>query len=123
MTWSITRGLLCLIDGSKGLYAALTKALDGYVVIQRCQWHKRENVISYLPKGKQDEIKKALQNAYDLPTYKDAKAALDALKPELTLINEDATKSLERRTRRNPEPASPKTHAAVEAVLSYDQLH
>ena len=61
-----------LLDGSKGLYAALTKALDGYVVIQRCQWHKRENVISYLPKGKQDEIKKALQNAYDLPTYKDA---------------------------------------------------
>ena len=89
------KGLLCLIDGSKGLYAALTKALDGYVVIQRCQWHKRENVTSYLPKGKQDEIKKALQNAYDLPTYREAKAALDALKPELTLINEDATKSLE----------------------------
>ena len=56
---------------------------------------QRENVTSYLPKGKQDEIKKALQNAYDLPTYKEAKAALDALKPELTLINEDATKSLE----------------------------
>ena len=89
------KGLLCLIDGSKGLYAALTKALSGYVVIQRCQWHKRENVTSYLPKGKQDEIKKALQNAYDLPTYREAKAALDALKPELTLINEDATKSLE----------------------------
>ncbi len=50
---------------------------------------------AYLPKGKQDEIKKALQNAYDLPTYREAKAALDALKPELTLINEDATKSLE----------------------------
>ena len=80
---------------SKGLYAALTKALGGYVVIQRCQWHKRENVTSYLPKGKQDEIKKALQNAYDLPTYREAKAALDALKPELTLINEDVTKSLE----------------------------
>ncbi len=89
------KGLLCLIDGSKGLYAALTKALDGYVVIQRKEWHKRENVTSYLPKGKQDEIKKALQNAYDLPTYREAKAALDALKPELTLINEDATKSLE----------------------------
>ena len=92
---SYHKGLLCLIDGSKGLYAALTKALSGYVVIQRCQWHKRENVTSYLPKGKIDEIKKALQNAYDLPTYKEAKAALDALKPELTLINEDATKSLE----------------------------
>ena len=95
MIWSITKGLLCLIDGSKGLYAALTKALDGYVVIQRCQWHKRENVISYLPKGKQDQIKKALQNAYDLPTYREAKAALDALKPELALMNESAQNSLE----------------------------
>ena len=50
---------------------------------------------SYLPKGKQDEIKKALQNAYDLPTYREAKAALYAIKPELALINEDALKSLE----------------------------
>ena len=89
------KGLLCLIDGSKGLYAALTKALDGYVVIQRCQWHKRENVRAYLPKGKQDEIKKALQHAYDLPTYQEAKAALDALKPELALMNESAQNSLE----------------------------
>ena len=57
------KGLLCLIDGSKGLYAALTKAFSGYVVIQRCQWHKRENFTSYLPKNKQDQIKKALQQA------------------------------------------------------------
>ena len=42
------QGLLCLIDGSKGLYSAITKALDGYVAIQRCQWHKRENVINYV---------------------------------------------------------------------------
>ena len=36
---------------TKGLYAAVKKALSGYVAIQRCQWHKRENVIAYLPKG------------------------------------------------------------------------
>ena len=89
------KGLLCLIDGSKGLYAALTKALDGYVVIQRCQWHKRENVLSYLPKNKQEQIKKALQHAYDLPTYKEARTALLSLKAELALINEDALSSLE----------------------------
>ena len=98
------KGLLCIIDGSKGLYAALTKALSGYVVIQRCQWHKRENVMSYLPKNKQDEIKacavmilygKARQHAYDLPTYKEAKTALLSLKSELAQINEDALKSLE----------------------------
>ena len=55
---------------------------------------KRENVTSYLPKGKQDEIKKTLQNAF-LPTYREAKAALDALKPELTCDQRRRTKSLE----------------------------
>jgi len=89
------QGLLCLIDGSKGLYSALRKALDGYVAIQRCQWHKRENVIAYLPKGEQEDVKKALQDAYDQETYKSAKAALNALKPSLALMNESALKSLE----------------------------
>ncbi|MDP6526895.1 MAG: transposase [Arenicellales bacterium] len=89
------QGLLCLIDGSKGLYNALTKALAGYVAIQRCQWHKRENVIAYLPKGEQEEMKKALQDAYDRETYQEAKAALKALKPALSLMNESALNSLE----------------------------
>jgi len=89
------QGLLCLIDGSKGLHSALTKALDGYVAIQRCQWHKRQNVTAYLPKGQQKEVKKALQDAYDLESYKEAKAALNALKPSLALMNESALTSLE----------------------------
>lgn len=89
------QGLLCLIDGSKGLYSALTKALDGYVAIQRCQWHKRENVISYLPKQNQEEVKSALLDAYNQETYPQAKAALNALKPSLALINESAQASLE----------------------------
>ena len=42
--------LLVVLDGNKGLYAAVTKALAGYVVVQRCQWHKRENVLEYLDK-------------------------------------------------------------------------
>jgi putative transposase len=89
------QGLLCLIDGSKGLYSALTKALDGYVAIQRCQWHKRENVISYLTKENQEEVKNALQEAYDKETYPQAKAALQALRPSLALMNESALGSLE----------------------------
>ena len=89
------QGLLCLIDGSKGLYSAITKALDGYVAIQRCQWHKRENVISYLPKQNQEEVKNALRDAYNQETYPQAKAALHALRPSLALMNESAQRSLE----------------------------
>ena len=67
-------GLLALIDGSKGFYNALTKALQGYVLIQRCQWHKRENVVAYLPKNEQAPLRRKLQKAYDQETYEQAKA-------------------------------------------------
>lgn len=90
-----TEGLLVVIDGSKGLYSAVTKALAGYVCIQRCQWHKRENVVSYLPPAQQDHIRRELQKAYQQETYKQARAALDALKPELALMNQSALSSLE----------------------------
>jgi putative transposase len=42
----IEEGLLVIIDGSKGLRAAVGKAFHDQAIIQRCQWHKRENVVS-----------------------------------------------------------------------------
>lgn len=89
------QGLLVVIDGSKGIHSAVTKTLAGYVVVQRCQWHKRENVASYLAKSDQTRIRRALQKAYDLETYAQAQAALDALKPQLALLNASALSSLE----------------------------
>jgi len=41
-------GLLFIIDGAKGLLKAIEKVFGEYAVIQRCQWHKRENIVSYL---------------------------------------------------------------------------
>ncbi len=41
-------GLLAKIDGSKGLRKAIEKTYGKLSLVQRCQWHKRENVISYL---------------------------------------------------------------------------
>jgi len=89
------QGLLVLMDGSKSLYNAVTKTLKGYVVVQRCQWHKRENIVSYLPKQDRPRIRRKLQKAYDKDTYEEAKAALNALKPELKLMNQSALHSLE----------------------------
>lgn len=89
------QGLLVVLDGSKGLRSAVTKALKGYVRIHRCQWHKRENVVSYLPEGERPRIRRKLQKAYDCDTYEEAKAALDSLKPELKLMNQSALASLE----------------------------
>ena len=38
-------GLLCVIDGAKGLRKALQTVFGSHAVVQRCQWHKRENVV------------------------------------------------------------------------------
>ena len=89
------QGLLVVLDGSKGLYSAVTKALKGYVRVHRCQWHKRENVVSYLPEAERPRIRRKLQKAYDRDSYREAKAALEALKPELNLMNQSALTSLE----------------------------
>lgn len=90
-----SEGLLAVIDGSKGIYAAVAKTFRNEVVIQRCQWHKRENVVSYLKKEEQDYFRQRLQRAYEKPTYKEAKHALNLLSKELSLKNISAQHSLE----------------------------
>ena len=44
----VSQGLLLILDGGKGLRAAVRKAFRHRALVQRCQWHKRENVVSYL---------------------------------------------------------------------------
>ena len=42
-------GLLVVTDGAKGLHAAVREVFGTAARLQRCQWHKRENVLAYLP--------------------------------------------------------------------------
>ena len=91
----IADGLLCVIDGSKGLRKALYEVLGGKVLVQRCQWHKRENVIGYLPKGMQASMRRRLQEAYEEPTYEKAKEKLLKIREELQQINRSAVNSLD----------------------------
>ena len=89
----LDRPLLVVLDGSKGMGAAVRDVL-GDVPVQRCQWHKRENVLSYLAKQDQPAWPRKLQAAYAHPTYADAKRALERLYRELRLKNESAAASL-----------------------------
>lgn len=89
------QGLLCVIDGAKGLRKALQTVFGRQAVVQRCQWHKRENVVAYLPKGQQATWRQRLQRAYERPTYAEARAALLELRRELGLLNRSAAASLE----------------------------
>src|SRR6266516_3850358 len=58
-------GLLVVIDGGKGLRSAVRAVFAKKALVQRCMWHKRENVVSYLPKSEQASWRRRLQHAYD----------------------------------------------------------
>ncbi len=88
-------GLLCVIDGAKGLRKALQTVFGPQAVVQRCQWHKRRNVVEHLPPGQQAVWTRKLQAAYERPTYAEARAALERCRRELRVLNESATKSLD----------------------------
>jgi len=88
-------GLLAVLDGAKGLRAAVRDVFGERVEIQRCQWHKRENVVSYLSKSDQPIWTRKIEAAYRHPIYADAKRALLRLVKELAVVNESAARSLE----------------------------
>ncbi len=88
-------GLLVVIDGAKGLRKALQTVFGDSAAVQRCQWHKRENVLAYLPKRQRASFRRKLQAAYEQPHYLEAKAALLRIRQELRLVNESAVKSLD----------------------------
>jgi putative transposase len=91
----ISRGVLVVIDGSKGLCSAAKKAFRNRVLVQRCQWHKREDVVGYLPKGDQKEWRRRLQRAYERSEYKEARGRLLEIRSELEEINQSAVASLD----------------------------
>ena len=64
-----SQGLLVILDGGKGLRSAVKKVFRDTALVHRCQWHKRENVVSYLPKSEQGDWRRRLQRAYNRPTY------------------------------------------------------
>jgi len=88
-------GILFVIDGSKGLHKGIKEALGERAFFQRCQWHKRENVVKYLDKKHHDYFRIKLQRAYEEQSYEKAKARIAHVRKELGLINESAVKSLD----------------------------
>lgn len=93
--FQFTEGLLAILDGAKGLAKAIKETFGEYVVIQRCQWHKRENVVSYLKEEDEIHYRGKLQRAYLEPEYNAAKNKLLEIRDELKKINRSAANSLE----------------------------
>lgn len=88
-------GMLVVTDGAKGLHAAVREVFAAAGVLQRCQWHKRENVLQYLPERHRGAFRRKLQSAYEHPTYEAAKRALAKIRAELVFLNASAAASLD----------------------------
>lgn len=86
---------LYILDGGKALATAVRQHAGEAALIQRCQIHKRRNVLDHLPEEHQAEVKRKLQNAYAMVEYSDAKRALQNLLRELMHLNPSAARSLE----------------------------
>src|SRR5712671_466981 len=86
---------LYILDGGKALHAAVRQHAGEAAFIQRCQVHKKRNVVDHLPDEHKAEVKQKLQKAYAMAEYSDAKAALEKLHRELMDLNPSAARSLE----------------------------
>jgi putative transposase len=88
------QGILVIADGSKGLKSASEEVFGEYLVYQRCQWHKRENVLCHLNESQKKHFRPLLQNAYNTPVYETAKSSLIHILSQLERVNYTAANSL-----------------------------
>jgi len=89
-----TEPLLYVLDGGKALTAAVKKYAGESAAIQRCQVHKRRNVLDHLTDEQKPAVAKKLNAAYALEDYAAAKQALNTLHRELMDLNPSAARSL-----------------------------
>jgi len=96
----IKRGLnadiphLFIIDGAKALSKAIKDTFGKRALIQRCQVHKKRNVLSYLPKSEQTNVGLAISKAYLEFDYEEAFQQLTVLTEKLERRYPSAAASL-----------------------------
>lgn len=89
------RRYLFVIDGAKALRAGIARVFGSRAEVQRCQWHKRENVKGHLGQAAQSDYYRRLRNAHALADYAAAKAELQKIFRQLERSNPSAARSLE----------------------------
>lgn len=85
---------LYVLDGGKALHAAVKKYAGDAAPIQRCQVHKRRNVLDHLTDEQKPLVARKLNAAYAMEDYGAAKQALNGLHRELMDLNPSAARSL-----------------------------
>lgn len=85
---------LYVLDGGKALHAAVKKYAGEAAPIQRCQVHKRRNVLDHVRDEDKPLVATKLNAAYAMEDYTAARQALDGLHRELMHLNPSAARSL-----------------------------
>lgn len=85
---------LYVLDGSKALAKAVRHHAGDAAVLQRCQLHKRRNVLNHLPDEHQPLIEQKLTAAWAMTDYRQARHALEQVHTQLERINPSAARSL-----------------------------
>lgn len=86
--------LLVVIDGAKALRKAVGEVFGRRALIQRCQAHKRRNVLEALPERLRPETHRALNRAYAADDVKRARRLLEHLAQQLENAHPGAAASL-----------------------------
>jgi len=96
----ISRGLdpdvprLFVLDGAKALYKAVRDTFGAMAQIQRCQVHKKRNVLSHLPQSEQGNVGLAISRAYLEFDYDKALRQLNGIAGDLEGRYPDAAASM-----------------------------
>jgi transposase-like protein len=90
----LTRRVLFVVDGGKGIIKALRDRFGKKLLLQRCTIHKSRNIQRHLPKKYRAEAKAWFRRAIDCVQLNDAKRELNSLEKWLRRINSSAADSL-----------------------------
>jgi len=88
------RARLFVVDGSKALHSAIRKVFGPLGILQRCQIHKRRNILEHLPEHRQPRVDRILREAWESSDADLAKRRLENLASSLASEHPGAAGSI-----------------------------
>ena len=90
----LSRKIIYVTDGGKGIIKALKERFGKKLIHQRCTIHKDRNIQKHLPKKYRKEAHRRFRTAFEQNSYADARQMLLEFEKWLRGINESAADSL-----------------------------
>lgn len=89
----VSAGILCVIDGGKGLRKAIDTVFGHCAVVQRCHVHKLKNVLSHFSGQDYIEVQKKLKAVFACEDFQEAESMAETLHKELRKMSGPAARS------------------------------